>query len=83
MLVYFNIEFHFSFFCKATPRRRSGRLRPWERKADRTSQMLHKTLKGGIQKDSSLTSTGSYKEFAVSNFFFFIIYLPHSQFCTS
>lgn len=48
----------------ATPRRRSGRLRPWERKADRTSQMLHKTLKGGIQKDSSLTSTGSYKEFA-------------------
>lgn len=47
----------------ATPRRRSGRLRPWDRNADRTQQMLHKTLKGGIQKDS-FTSTASYKEFA-------------------
>ncbi|GAB1603667.1 protein regulator of cytokinesis 1 isoform X2 [Argonauta hians] len=48
----------------ATPRRRSNRFRPWEKNADRTNKLLHKTIRGGIQKDSSFGSTGSYNEFA-------------------
>ncbi|GAB1608861.1 protein regulator of cytokinesis 1 isoform X1 [Argonauta hians] len=48
----------------ATPRRRSNRFRPSEKNADRTNKLLHKTIRGGIQKDSSFGSTGSYNEFA-------------------
>ncbi|XP_014786191.1 protein regulator of cytokinesis 1 isoform X2 [Octopus bimaculoides] len=47
-----------------TPRRKSNRYRPWDKNADRTNKLLHKTIRGGVQKDASFGSTGSYNEFA-------------------